>query len=240
MLKTVEELLVEKHTTNLRNGFKYWSEGANGMPPALGDFRWTDEMILATWRMAETGRPPDNGMEYKVGASGGGFDKLDFKFLPEGDQLDDGEDVSLSIPLNRRGEGHEIGIQLPIYGGGMSYGSVSETVMLARAKAAQQLGTFTCTGEGGYPDSLAEYSDSIITQVATGMFGVREETIQRAPIVEFKYAQGAKPGLGGHLLGDKATSTVAKMRESVPWVSLFSPFPFHSVYSVEDHRKHVD
>jgi glutamate synthase domain-containing protein 2 len=72
------------------------------------------------------------------------------------------------------------------------------------------------------------------------MFGVREETIQHAPIVEFKYAQGAKPGLGGHLLGDKVTATVATMRESVPWVSLFSPFPFHSVYSVEDHKKHVD
>jgi glutamate synthase domain-containing protein 2 len=80
----------------------------------------------------------------------------------------------------------------------------------------------------------------VITQIATGMFGVREETIQRARIIEFKYAQGAKPGLGGHLLGDKATLAVAKMRESVPWVSLFSPFPFHSVYSVEDHRKHVD
>jgi glutamate synthase domain-containing protein 2 len=72
------------------------------------------------------------------------------------------------------------------------------------------------------------------------MFGIREETIQRAPIVEIKYAQGAKPGLGGHLLGDKATAAVAAMRESVPWVSLFSPFPFHSVYSVEDHRKHID
>jgi glutamate synthase domain-containing protein 2 len=87
---------------------------------------------------------------------------------------------------------------------------------------------------------LVPYKDHIITQVATGMFGVREETIQYAPIVEFKYAQGAKPGLGGHLLGDKATDVVAAMRESVPFVSLFSPFPFHSVYSVEDHRKHVD
>lgn len=240
MLKTVEELIVEKHTQNLRNGFQYWSTGTNGMPPALGDYRWTDEMILATWLMAETGRPPDNGMEYKVGASGGGFDKLDFKFQPASEQLGEGEEVSLSIPLNRSGEGREIAIQLPIYGGGMSYGSVSEEIMLARAKAAKQIGTLTCTGEGGYPDSLAEYQDHVITQVATGMFGVREETIQRAPIVEFKYAQGAKPGLGGHLLGDKATSTVAQMRESVPWVSLFSPFPFHSVYSVEDHRKHVD
>jgi glutamate synthase domain-containing protein 2 len=122
----------------------------------------------------------------------------------------------------------------------MSYGSISEQVMLARAMAARRWGSFTCTGEGGYPDSLVEYKDHVITQIATGMFGVREETIQHAPIVEFKYAQGAKPGLGGHLLGDKATMAVAKMRESVPWVSLFSPFPFHSVYSVEDHRKHLD
>jgi glutamate synthase domain-containing protein 2 len=80
----------------------------------------------------------------------------------------------------------------------------------------------------------------VITQVATGLFGVREETIQWAPIVEFKYAQGAKPGLGGHLLGDKVTPAVAKMREAVEGNALFSPFPFHSVYSVEDHKKHID
>jgi glutamate synthase domain-containing protein 2 len=80
----------------------------------------------------------------------------------------------------------------------------------------------------------------VITQVATGLFGVREETIQRVKIVEFKYAQGAKPGLGGHLLGDKVTPGVARMREAVVGYPLFSPFPFHSVYSVEDHKKHVD
>jgi glutamate synthase domain-containing protein 2 len=59
-------------------------------------------------------------------------------------------------------------------------------------------------------------------------------------MVEFKYAQGAKPGLGGHLLGDKVTASVARMREAVQGSALFSPFPFHSVYSVEDHKKHVD
>jgi glutamate synthase domain-containing protein 2 len=122
----------------------------------------------------------------------------------------------------------------------MSFGSVSLNFMLARAIAARRLKTFTSTGEGGYPPQLMEYKDSVITQVATGMFGVREETIQAARIVEFKYAQGAKPGLGGHLLADKVTSEVASMRESLPFTSLYSPFPFHSVYSVEDHKKHVD
>lgn len=240
MLKTVEELIVEKHTRNLRNGFHVLAQVENGMPPALGDYRWTDELILSTWIMAETGLPPENGLEYKVGNSDGGFDLLDFKLLPKEDRLPDDVEIDLSIPLNRRGVGREIDISLPIYGGGMSFGSVSEQVMLARAQAAEKVGTFTCTGEGGYPDSLVAHKDHIITQVATGMFGVREETIQHARIVELKYAQGAKPGLGGHLLGDKTTMSVAKIRESVPWVSLFSPFPFHSVYSVEDHRKHVD
>ena len=92
----------------------------------------------------------------------------------------------------------------------------------------------------GYPKEFVPYADFVITQVATGLFGVREETMRFAPVIEFKYAQGAKPGLGGHLLGDKVTPEVAAMRETVVGNSLFSPFPFHSVYSVEDHKKHVD
>jgi glutamate synthase domain-containing protein 2 len=236
----IEAKIVEKHTKNLRNGFRIWSEEKEDAPPAMGDYRWTEQLILATYYQACHGEPPDYGLEYRVGCSEGGFDLLDFNWLPEEEWLPEDTEVELAIPLNRRGVGREITIPIPIYGGGMSYGSISEQVMLARAMAAKQWETFFSTGEGGYPSSLVPFKDQIITQVATGMFGVREETIQYAPIVEFKYAQGAKPGLGGHLLGDKATTTVAELRESVPWISLFSPFPFHSVYSVEDHRKHVD
>ena len=238
--KTVEERIVAKHQEALHRGFRAWPSLAFERPPAMGDARWTADLILATWMQAETGRPPDNGLEYQVGRSGGGFDALTFKFLPEERRVPAHEPVDTSISLNRRPYDKQIQIPIPWYGAGMSYGSISEQIMLARAKAAGQWNTFTSTGEGGYPDALFPYREHIITQVATGMFGVREETIMWAPIVEFKYAQGAKPGLGGHLLGDKATTAVAKMRESVPWVSLFSPFPFHSVYSVEDHKKHID
>ena len=122
----------------------------------------------------------------------------------------------------------------------MSFGSTNIRALLGKARVAKAFHGFTCTGEGGYPERFVPYKDHVITQVATGLFGVREETIQRAPIVEFKYAQGAKPGLGGHLLGDKNTPSVAAMRETVVGVPLFSPFPFHSVYSVEDHKKHLD
>lgn len=237
------ELVTAKHREALERGFHGWPLlmwGPDGRPPALGDARWTPDLILSTWMQAETGRPPTNGLEYRVGASGGGFDRLDFAWRPESEWLPESAAIDTSIPLNRRPGERPATVPVPWYGAGMSYGSISEQVMLARVMAATKWGTYTSTGEGGYPDSIVPYKDHVITQIATGMFGVREETIQYAPIVEFKYAQGAKPGLGGHLLADKTTAAVAKMREAVPFVSLFSPFPFHSVYSVEDHKKHVD
>ena len=215
----------------------------NPMMKLLGDCRWTSDLILATWKMAETGAPPpaEYGYEYECGESGGGFDRLRFKF-PEQPPVDlDPDEIDTSLELNRRGDGRpNVKIDVPWYGGGMSFGSVSNVTQLCKAQAAVAFNTFTCTGEGGYMERLRPYDDHTITQVATGLFGVREETIQRVRIVEFKYAQGAKPGLGGHLLADKVTPSVAKMRETVTGISLFSPFPFHSVYSIEDHKKHMD
>jgi glutamate synthase domain-containing protein 2 len=200
-------------------------------------------MILATWKMAESGEAPsaDYGYEFETGDSGGGFDRIRFKF-PEKPPLELAkEEIDTSLELNRRNDGRpKIKIDVPWYGGGMSFGSVSNTTQLSKARAAVAWNTFTCTGEGGFMERMRPYDDHMITQVATGLFGVREETIQRVRIVEFKYAQGAKPGLGGHLLGDKNTEAVAKMRETVIGISLFSPFPFHSVYSIEDHMKHID
>ena len=206
---------------------------------SLGDPRWTADMILATWQQADTGKALPIDDPANEGRSGGGFDELRL-VLPEKTPRHDIEDFSTSMELNRRGRGELIRTQVPFYGGGMSFGSISVHTMLARVVAAKKWGTFVSTGEGGYPELLVPYRDNIITQIATGLFGVREETIQRSRIIEFKYAQGAKPGLGGHLLGDKNTPDVARMREAVPYTSLFSPFPFHSVYSVEDHKKHFD
>lgn len=205
----------------------------------LGDPRWTHTLLQETYRISKDGSATRLRPEEQVGASGGGFDRMTLATSIPGVRPAKGL-IDLSIPLNKRASGPKMNIALPIYGGGMSYGSVSLNVMLGRAMAAKKTGSFTSTGEGGYPDALLPYADHIITQVATGLFGVREETIRRARMIEFKYAQGAKPGLGGHLLGEKNTPEVAAMREAIPGTNLFSPFPFHSVYSVEDHKKHVD
>ncbi len=209
----------------------------------LGDLRWTPDLLVSTWYMAETGDVPPGGLEYRIGESVGGFDRLRLVLPPSqrNESAPADEEVDVGIELNRRDDtSHRVRIEVPFYGAGMSYGSISIIAMLSRVRAAAAHGTFCCTGEGGYPDELKPYDDHVITQVATGLFGVREETIQRVSIVEFKYAQGAKPGLGGHLLGDKVTPAVARMREAVVGYPLFSPFPFHSVYSVEDHKKHID
>lgn len=220
---------------------KVLSMEENPLVKVIGDQRWTPELLISSWYMAETGEIPLGDIEYKVGDSGGGFDKIRFNYLKEPSEKLDISKFSTKIPLNRLNDGRaDIEIDIPVYGGGMSYGSISLHTMIARARAWKAWNSFTCTGEGGYPEELYPYDDHVITQVATGLFGVREETIQRVKIIEFKYAQGAKPGLGGHLLGDKVTPDVARMREAVPWSSLFSPFPFHSVYSVEDHKKHID
>lgn len=207
----------------------------------LGDKRWSGDLLASIWHMADTGRIPHQGLNYKTGDSGGGFDKIRFIFPKNKSEDVADEEISTAIELNHSEDTRpRVTIPVPFYLGGMSFGSVSLTTMLSRVRAATELGTFCCTGEGGYPEELIPYDDHIITQVATGLFGVREETIKRVRIVEFKYAQGAKPGLGGHLLGDKVTPRVAAMREAVTGSALFSPFPFHSVYSVEDHKKHVD
>jgi glutamate synthase domain-containing protein 2 len=214
----------------------------NPMMEALGDYRWTSDMILATWQMAETGNvvPNDYDYEYETGDSGGGFDRIRFKFPEKPVKIND-DDIDISLELNKRKDGRpNIKIDVPWYGGGMSFGSISNVTQLSKVRVATAFNTFSCSGEGGYMERLRPYDDHMITQVATGLFGVREETIQRVRIVEFKYAQGAKPGLGGHLLGTKNTPAVAKMREAVQGIPLFSPFPFHSVYSIEDHMKHID
>jgi ferredoxin len=207
----------------------------------MGDCRWTPDLLASNWLMAETGHAAFSHLENEVGGSGGGFDRLRFRFPKTPPRDLRASEVTTELLLNRRGDGRpEVKIDIPWYGGGMSFGSTNIRALLGKARVATAWNSFSCTGEGGYPERFIPYADHMITQVATGLFGVREETIQRARIVEFKYAQGAKPGLGGHLLGDKNTKAVAALREAVQGTSLFSPFPFHSVYSVEDHKKHLD
>src|SRR5213079_1359942 len=92
------------------------------------------------------------------------------------------------------------------------------------------------TGEGG-EDSDRLYDPercSAIKQVASGRFGVTSEYLVSAQDIQIKMAQGAKPGEGGQLPGDKVYPWIAKTRHSTPGVGLISPPPHHDIYSIED------
>jgi glutamate synthase domain-containing protein 2/FAD/FMN-containing dehydrogenase/ferredoxin len=80
----------------------------------------------------------------------------------------------------------------------------------------------------------------VSTQLKTGLFGVTKETIRRARRIVIAYSQGAKQGVGGHLLGRKVFGLVSRLRGVAEGTSLISPFPFHNCYSIEDVKAFID
>ena len=120
--------------------------------------------------------------------------------------------------------------------GAMSYGSISREAHETLAIAMNRLGGKSNTGEGGEdPDRLYDPERrSAIKQVASGRFGVTSEYLTNADDIQIKMAQGAKPGEGGQLPGNKVYPWVANTRHSTPGVGLISPPPHHDIYSIED------
>ncbi|OZA17357.1 MAG: glutamate synthase large subunit [Novosphingobium sp. 17-62-19] len=124
--------------------------------------------------------------------------------------------------------------------GAMSYGSISWEAHTTLAVAMNRIGGKSNTGEGGEdparftPMANGDSMRSAIKQVASGRFGVTAEYLVNADDVQIKMAQGAKPGEGGQLPGDKVDKTIGKTRHSTPGVGLISPPPHHDIYSIED------
>lgn len=130
-------------------------------------------------------------------------------------------------------------LNVPILFAGMSYGAVSYNVHQSLAKAAEQLGTYYNTGEGGLHESLYKYGNNTIVQVASGRFGVHKDYLEAGAAIEIKIGQGAKPGIGGHLPGYKVGSEVSKTRMIPEGSDAISPAPHHDIYSIEDLRQLV-
>ena len=119
--------------------------------------------------------------------------------------------------------------------GAMSYGSISREAHECLAVAMNRIGGKSNSGEGGEAaDRLLDERCSAIKQVASGRFGVTSAYLCSAKEIQIKMAQGAKPGEGGHLPGQKVYPWIAKTRCSTPGVTLISPPPHHDIYSIED------
>ncbi|PLX83486.1 MAG: glutamate synthase large subunit [Desulfuromonas sp.] len=117
----------------------------------------------------------------------------------------------------------------------MSLGSISPEAHEALAEAMHILGGRSNSGEGGEdPERLKTVRNSKIKQVASGRFGVTPAYLRSAEEIQIKVAQGAKPGEGGQLPGEKVTPLIASLRFTIPGVTLISPPPHHDIYSIED------
>ncbi|MER7168912.1 glutamate synthase large subunit [Micromonospora sp. NPDC000207] len=120
--------------------------------------------------------------------------------------------------------------------GAMSYGSISAEAHETLAIAMNRLGGKSNTGEGG--EDVERLHDpqrrSAVKQIASGRFGVTSEYLVNAEDLQIKMAQGAKPGEGGQLPGNKVWPWIARTRHATPGVGLISPPPHHDIYSIED------
>ncbi|MEK6790187.1 MAG: glutamate synthase-related protein [Deltaproteobacteria bacterium] len=131
----------------------------------------------------------------------------------------------------------QIKLKLPIIFSPMSFGSISLNAQKVLAMAAKECGIVMNTGEGGLHEDLLPYKSNIIVQVASGRFGVTPEYLNAGVAVEIKIGQGAKPGIGGHLPGEKIPLEVAKARMIPVGTDAISPAPQHDIYSIEDLRQ---
>lgn len=130
-------------------------------------------------------------------------------------------------------------LDVPIMFSAMSFGSISKNAHESLARAAQELGTYYNTGEGGLHQDFYKYGANTICQVASGRFGVFKEYLDTGAAIEIKMGQGAKPGIGGHLPGMKINEEISKTRMIPKGTDAISPAPHHDIYSIEDLRQLV-
>ncbi|MBR1811515.1 MAG: alpha-hydroxy-acid oxidizing protein [Clostridia bacterium] len=133
----------------------------------------------------------------------------------------------------------QLELSMPIMFSAMSYGSISYNAHKSLAAAAQELGIYYNTGEGGLHEDFYVYGENTVVQVASGRFGVHVDYLNAGAAVEIKMGQGAKPGIGGHLPGTKIVGDVSRTRMIPEGSDAISPAPHHDIYSIEDLRQLV-
>jgi glutamate synthase domain-containing protein 2 len=133
----------------------------------------------------------------------------------------------------------QLELSMPVMFSAMSYGSISYNAHASLARAATELGILYNTGEGGLHEDFYCYGENTIVQVASGRFGVHEDYLKTGAAIEIKMGQGAKPGIGGHLPGEKIVDDVSRTRMIPEGSDAISPAPHHDIYSIEDLRQLV-
>jgi glutamate synthase domain-containing protein 2 len=125
-------------------------------------------------------------------------------------------------------------MEMPLMVGHMSLGSISFNACKAIYRAVTELGIVAGSGEGGLHPEFYAYKKNLIPEVASGRFGVDLNYLKDTVAIEIKIGQGAKPGHGGHLPGEKVNSLISTTRMIPKGSDALSPYPHHDIYSIED------
>lgn len=154
--------------------------------------------------------------------------------------LADGAPVDIGCTIGPKAD-RPLALEGPAFVSHMSFGALSREAKIALARGAAAAGTATCSGEGGIlPEELAEAGGRYIFEFAPLRYSVTDENLRAAGAVEIKIGQGTKPGMGGHLPGEKVTEGIARIRGRRPGEDIVSPSTIPGVETIDDLRMLVD
>ena len=204
---------------------------------AEGYANWDTNSRMMINTMAETGH-------YQLGGKGTTRSFLnmdDLLFLPAqvaSRPLLEEEEVKCEVVLGKTAK-KPIAVHTPVLMAGMSFGALSREAKMALAKASTLAGSIANTGEGGMLDEERELAEHITLQYASGRFGVTEDRLGMADMVEVKISQGAKPGMGGKLPAAKVTPEIGRIRQITAGKLAESPAHHRDILSPEDLSKKI-
>lgn len=216
--------------------------GAGGSPDSSNPLEKTrddvEEWMADIVKMADTGRSLDEAMRTRKPV----ISWDDILFL--GSQLartpllsDDPVVTKTVIGPNAK---RPLEIETPVYVSHMSFGALSKEAKTALAKGSAMVGTAMCSGEGGIIEESIGNSHRYIFEYVPNLYSVTPENLRRADAIEIKIGQSAKPGMGGHLPGDKVTEEIAKARGFPAGSDILSPSRFKDISTPEDLRRKLD
>ena len=153
--------------------------------------------------------------------------------------LDEHADVSLKTIIGKNAK-KPMELNMPVYISHMSFGALSKETKIALSKGSAAAGTAMCSGEGGILPEEKEAAYKYIFEYVPNKYSVTDENLRTSDAIEIKIGQGTKPGMGGHLPGEKVTPEIAKIRNKPMGEDVISPSKFTEINSVDDLRKLVE
>lgn len=153
--------------------------------------------------------------------------------------LDDGEPVDTVTIIGKHAKKPMV-LNGPVYISHMSFGALSREAKIALAKGSAMVKTAMCSGEGGILPEEKQAAYKYIFEYIPNKYSVTDENLKSSDAIEIKIGQGTKPGMGGHLPGEKVTAEIAAIRGKNQGEDIQSPSKFPELNSKEDLREMVE